>query len=263
MSARPGPDHGRRHRRARLPGAGAGAPAARAVARGRLARHAARARGARRSGRAASRSNGCRSAACAARAALTLLAAPFRLRAGAVAGAARDAAASARWSWWASAASSPGPAALPRGSRAGRSSSTSRMPIAGFTNRCLAHLAREVLEAFPGQLRPRRARRAPIGNPVRAGHQRAAAARGALRRPQRRDPHARHRRQPGRGAAECGRALRAGAPRPASLAFDVRHQAGERWIEAGAQSYAQARRARRRAALHRGHGRGLRAGRTS
>ena len=32
--------------------------------------------------------------------------------------------------------------------------------IAGFTNRCLAHLAREVLEAFPEQLRRRHRRRA-------------------------------------------------------------------------------------------------------
>ena len=35
------PHHGRRHRRPRVSGAGAGAPAARGVARGRLARHAA------------------------------------------------------------------------------------------------------------------------------------------------------------------------------------------------------------------------------
>ena len=98
--------------------------------------------------------------------------------------------------------------------------------IAGFTNRCLAHLARQVLEAFPGSFgrdvhstgdRQSRAR----------GHQRSAAAFGALRRPHRPGADPRHRRQPGRGAAERGRAvcaqaaLLAGSPstcaiRPAS-----------------------------------------------
>src|SRR5579872_2570836 len=38
--------------------------------------------------------------------------------------------------------------------------------VAGFTNRCLSHLAREVLEAFPGSF-ARRVRARPIGNPVR------------------------------------------------------------------------------------------------
>src|SRR5262245_53654689 len=39
--------------------------------------------------------------------------------------------------------------------------------IAGFTNRCLAHLARQVLEAFPGSF-GQSVRARVIGNPVRA-----------------------------------------------------------------------------------------------
>ena len=135
------------------------------------------------------------------------------------------------------------------------------MPIAGFTNRCLAPLAREVLEAFPGSFEPA-CRRALIGNPVRAGHRRGAAAGGALRR---------------RAAAPIRMlviggsqgAVRLNAVVPLALArlaglashFDVRHQAGERWLEAAREQLRDAERARRRAALHRRHGRGY-AGRT-
>src|SRR6185437_4743576 len=39
--------------------------------------------------------------------------------------------------------------------------------IAGFTNRCLSHLAKEVLEAFPGSFGNGGVRARAIGNPVR------------------------------------------------------------------------------------------------
>jgi UDP-N-acetylglucosamine--N-acetylmuramyl-(pentapeptide) pyrophosphoryl-undecaprenol N-acetylglucosamine transferase len=110
--------------------------------------------------------------------------------------------------------------------------------IAGFTNRCLAHLAREVLEAFPESFAANIEART-VGNPVRRDI-------SALRPPADRF---------------CGRegavrilviggsqgAVRLNTVVPYALArltgsmrFDVRHQAGERWIEAGRQSYADA-----------------------
>jgi UDP-N-acetylglucosamine--N-acetylmuramyl-(pentapeptide) pyrophosphoryl-undecaprenol N-acetylglucosamine transferase len=110
--------------------------------------------------------------------------------------------------------------------------------VAGFTNRCLAHLAREVLEAFPRSFAPGiRAR--TIGNPVRRDI-------GAVRPPAERFA--------GRmGAVRIlalggsQGAVRLNAVVPYALArlagsirFDVRHQAGERWIEEGRQSYADA-----------------------
>lgn len=115
--------------------------------------------------------------------------------------------------------------------------------VAGFTNRCLSHLAREVLEAFPGSFGSGVKARA-IGNPVRQDisaiappAQRFADRTGAIR------------------VLVIGGSL--GAVRlnsvvPQALArlkqlalaqipaIDVRHQAGERWIEAGRQSYASA-----------------------
>src|SRR5579872_3147862 len=115
--------------------------------------------------------------------------------------------------------------------------------IAGFTNRCLSHLAREVLEAFPGSFGQGVNTRA-IGNPVRQDISAIAA--------------------PANRFAERSGAIRVlviggsqGATRlnsvvPFALAklrqmagnsippIDVRHQAGERWIEAGRESYANA-----------------------
>ncbi|HEX5209629.1 MAG TPA: undecaprenyldiphospho-muramoylpentapeptide beta-N-acetylglucosaminyltransferase [Steroidobacteraceae bacterium] len=110
--------------------------------------------------------------------------------------------------------------------------------IAGFTNRCLAHLAREVLEAFPdsfsGSVRAR-----TVGNPVRRDI-------SALRPPSERFP----RREGAVRLLVIGGsqgAVRLNTVVPYALArlagvirFDVRHQAGERWIEAGRQSYADA-----------------------
>ncbi|HLJ05627.1 MAG TPA: UDP-N-acetylglucosamine--N-acetylmuramyl-(pentapeptide) pyrophosphoryl-undecaprenol N-acetylglucosamine transferase, partial [Acetobacteraceae bacterium] len=115
--------------------------------------------------------------------------------------------------------------------------------VAGFTNRCLSHLAREVLEAFPGSFGQGVNTRA-IGNPVRQDISAIAA--------------------PANRFAERSGAIRVlviggsqGATRlnsvvPFALAklrqmagnsippIDVRHQAGERWIEAGRESYANA-----------------------
>lgn len=110
--------------------------------------------------------------------------------------------------------------------------------IAGFTNRCLAHLAREVLEAFPGSFGAGVRARA-IGNPVRAEITEARA------------PAARF--------AERGGAIRIlviggsqGAVRlntvvplalaslPKSIAVEVRHQSGSRWHETAERAYAAA-----------------------
>jgi len=115
--------------------------------------------------------------------------------------------------------------------------------VAGFTNRCLSHLAREILEAFPGSFGPG-SRARLIGNPVREDI-------SALPPPA------------GRFSTRDGAirilviggsqgATRLNAVVPFALArlklagnaaippIDVRHQAGERWIEAGRQSYASA-----------------------
>ncbi|HUI60198.1 MAG TPA: undecaprenyldiphospho-muramoylpentapeptide beta-N-acetylglucosaminyltransferase [Steroidobacteraceae bacterium] len=115
--------------------------------------------------------------------------------------------------------------------------------VAGFTNRCLSHLAREILEAFPGSFGPG-SRARLIGNPVRedisalpppAG--RFSARNGAIRILV-------------IGGSQGATRLNAVVPfalarlkqsgNPAIPPIDVRHQAGERWIEAGRQSYASA-----------------------
>lgn len=110
--------------------------------------------------------------------------------------------------------------------------------IAGFTNRCLSHLAREVLEAFPNSFR-RDIKARVIGNPVRedisavpppaerfatrSGVIRILVIGGSL------------------GAAKLNAVVPfALAKLASSMTFDVRHQAGERWIEAGRESYAGA-----------------------
>lgn len=115
--------------------------------------------------------------------------------------------------------------------------------VAGFTNRLLSRIAREVLEAFPGSF-GRGVHARLIGNPVR---QDISAI----------DPPA------ARFAARGGPirilviggsqgATRLNTVVPFALArlrqtgtteippIDVRHQAGERWVEAGRQSYASA-----------------------
>ena len=101
--------------------------------------------------------------------------------------------------------------------------------IAGYSNRCLAHLARRVLAAFPEAFPPGIEARV-VGNPVRAEivmqpppATRFARARGRAAPP-------RGRRQSGRRATECGGAVRASTK--SGLSLRVRHQAGERGIDA-------------------------------
>ena len=110
--------------------------------------------------------------------------------------------------------------------------------VAGFTNRCLAHLAREVLEAFPDSFAAGVKART-VGNPVRRDisalplpAERFAGREGAVRI---------------LVVGGSQGAVRLNTVVPYALArlagvirFDVRHQAGERWIEAGRQSYAGA-----------------------
>ncbi len=110
--------------------------------------------------------------------------------------------------------------------------------VAGFTNRCLAHFAREVLEAFPGSFGTRVRARA-IGNPVRQD---------ILDTPQ---PSARFAARSGairvlviggsQGAARLNHIVPlALAQLRSQMALNVRHQAGPRWHEAAQRSYANA-----------------------
>jgi UDP-N-acetylglucosamine--N-acetylmuramyl-(pentapeptide) pyrophosphoryl-undecaprenol N-acetylglucosamine transferase len=110
--------------------------------------------------------------------------------------------------------------------------------IAGFTNRCLSHLADRVLTAFPGSF-AERVRAQVVGNPVRREiialppPQQRFAARG-----------------PGirllvlggsQGAARLNAIVPFALARlGGALAFEVRHQSGERWLAAAERAYADA-----------------------
>jgi UDP-N-acetylglucosamine--N-acetylmuramyl-(pentapeptide) pyrophosphoryl-undecaprenol N-acetylglucosamine transferase len=109
--------------------------------------------------------------------------------------------------------------------------------VAGFTNRCLAHLADEVLEAFPDSF-ARAVRATTIGNPVREDI--AAAA----------TPQVRFAGRHGainvlvfggsQGAVRLNTVVPlALAQLGGGIALNVRHQAGARWHEAAAQNYAK------------------------
>jgi UDP-N-acetylglucosamine--N-acetylmuramyl-(pentapeptide) pyrophosphoryl-undecaprenol N-acetylglucosamine transferase len=110
--------------------------------------------------------------------------------------------------------------------------------VAGFTNRCLSHIAREVLEAFPNSF-GRDVKARAIGNPVREDisavpppAERFATRSGVIRLLV-------------IGGSQGAARLNAVVPfalakLAGTMTFDVRHQAGERWIEAGRQSYAGA-----------------------
>jgi len=114
--------------------------------------------------------------------------------------------------------------------------------IAGFTNRCLAHLAREVLEAFPGSFGAGVRARA-IGNPVRgdiiatpapaqrfagrAGPIRILVFGGSL------------------GAVKLNTIVpfalaRLAAGGGSRLSFEVQHQCGAQWREPTERAYASA-----------------------
>lgn len=113
--------------------------------------------------------------------------------------------------------------------------------IAGFTNRCLAPLAREVLTAFPSALAAR-PRVRMIGNPVRADIARLPAP--AERFAGRAGPL----RLLVVGGSLGARRLNEAVPQALALLarnaagprFTVRHQAGEKLIDAAHQSYAGA-----------------------
>jgi UDP-N-acetylglucosamine--N-acetylmuramyl-(pentapeptide) pyrophosphoryl-undecaprenol N-acetylglucosamine transferase len=110
--------------------------------------------------------------------------------------------------------------------------------VAGFTNRCLAHLARQVLEAFPGSFGPAVHARV-IGNPVRADISTLPAP--AERLAGRTGPVRILVIGGSQGAARLNAVVPFALKRLAgTLSFDVRHQAGERWIDAGRASYAEA-----------------------
>ena len=110
--------------------------------------------------------------------------------------------------------------------------------IAGFTNRVLAHLARQVLEAFPGSFGTDVQARV-IGNPVRADI--SALPPPAVRFAQRSGPVRILVIGGSQGAARLNAVVPFALKRlSGSLAFDVRHQAGERWVNAARDSYAQA-----------------------
>ena len=110
--------------------------------------------------------------------------------------------------------------------------------IAGFTNRCLAHLARRVLTAFPGSFAPQLHARV-VGNPVRREiaelpppSQRFALRQGPIRL---------------LVVGGSQGATRLNAIVPFALArlaagqqIEVQHQSGERWIEAAKRNYAEA-----------------------
>jgi UDP-N-acetylglucosamine--N-acetylmuramyl-(pentapeptide) pyrophosphoryl-undecaprenol N-acetylglucosamine transferase len=110
--------------------------------------------------------------------------------------------------------------------------------IAGFTNRCLAHLAREVLAAFPESFGDTVKARV-IGNPVRQDilaieppAARFATRGGAIRILV-------------IGGSQGAMRLNAVVPFAiakvaANITIDVRHQAGERMIESARQNYAAA-----------------------
>jgi UDP-N-acetylglucosamine--N-acetylmuramyl-(pentapeptide) pyrophosphoryl-undecaprenol N-acetylglucosamine transferase len=110
--------------------------------------------------------------------------------------------------------------------------------IAGFTNRCLARIARRVLTAFPGSF-PADVGAEVIGNPVRAEIARLPAP------PQRfaaRGPIVRLLVLGGsQGAARLNAIVPFALARiSASLRFEVRHQSGARWLETAQRHYVQA-----------------------
>ena len=109
--------------------------------------------------------------------------------------------------------------------------------VAGFTNRCLSHIADEVLEAFPDSFN-RAVRATTIGNPVREDIASAAT------------PQVRFAGRHGAinvlvfGGSQGAVRLNAVVPLALAqlgggLAVNVRHQAGARWHEAAAQNYAK------------------------
>jgi UDP-N-acetylglucosamine--N-acetylmuramyl-(pentapeptide) pyrophosphoryl-undecaprenol N-acetylglucosamine transferase len=111
--------------------------------------------------------------------------------------------------------------------------------VAGFTNRCLSKLARDVLEAFPNSFGTTDRARA-IGNPLRADILQVAA------------PTSRFAGRAGPikllvvGGSQGASRLNSIVPQAlarlikAGMGFTVTHQAGERWIAGAREAYSQA-----------------------
>ena len=107
--------------------------------------------------------------------------------------------------------------------------------VAGLTNRCLARLAREVYSAFPGAFGGGVDAHL-IGNPVRADI--AALPPPATRFAQRSGAIRILVVGGSQGAARLNSVLPHALARLAGrIALDVRHQAGERWLEAARRAY--------------------------
>jgi len=110
--------------------------------------------------------------------------------------------------------------------------------IAGFTNRCLSHLARRVLEAFPGSFAPG-IKAVAVGNPVRREitqlpppGERFSSRQGAIRILV-------------VGGSQGATRLNGVVPfalarAMTSLPLEILHQSGERWLDAARTSYTHA-----------------------
>jgi UDP-N-acetylglucosamine--N-acetylmuramyl-(pentapeptide) pyrophosphoryl-undecaprenol N-acetylglucosamine transferase len=111
--------------------------------------------------------------------------------------------------------------------------------VAGFTNRCLARLAREVLQAFPDSFgRGHNVR--TIGNPLRSDILGVPAP--ATRFAGRSGPLKLLVVGGSQGAARLNTVMPLALARLAKqgVAFEVTHQAGGRWIEGAREAYARA-----------------------
>jgi len=110
--------------------------------------------------------------------------------------------------------------------------------IAGFTNRCLARLARRVLTAFPGSFPPR-VHAQVVGNPVR--REIAELPPPSQRFAQRHGPTRLLVVGGSQGATQLNAMVPFALARAAATQrFEVQHQSGERWIEAAKRNYAEA-----------------------
>ena len=110
--------------------------------------------------------------------------------------------------------------------------------IAGFTNRCLARLARRVLTAFPGSFAPQLHAQV-VGNPVR--REIAELPPPSQRFAQRHGPTRLLVVGGSQGATRLNAMVPFALARAAAIQpFEVQHQSGERWIEAAKRNYAEA-----------------------
>jgi UDP-N-acetylglucosamine--N-acetylmuramyl-(pentapeptide) pyrophosphoryl-undecaprenol N-acetylglucosamine transferase len=109
--------------------------------------------------------------------------------------------------------------------------------VAGFTNRCLAHVAARVLEAFPASFATR-VHAQVVGNPVRREIVELPAPRERFAR--RTGPIRLLVLGGSQGAAHLNAVVPFALTRTAPLAFDVRHQAGGTGLESAQRHYADA-----------------------